>query len=238
MSYGAIIVAAGRGVRVGGDIPKQYLPLQGTPVLAHTVKKFAWIDIFREIVIVIPTNYLDYTREKIWLPQFSQAHIKLVEGALQRQESVYRGLKSLDEKCQLVCVHDGVRPLVSRREIIETVKAGEENHAATLVAPLKDTLKEVDHDKNVLNTLPRENYRLTLTPQCFSRNVLEIAHEYAREEGIIATDDASLVEATGNIVKTVEGSHYNLKITTSEDLALAEILMEMRENNVSRRNGL
>ena len=240
MMRGAVLVAAGKGVRVGGKIPKQFVELRGKPVLAHTLDAFYESGFFQEIVLVVPPGYRDYVLEKVLQPYFqfstddrireiSLQEPCIVEGSQERRKSVHLGIQELNPACQTVCIHDGVRPLVSRGEIAEVVKAGEAHGAATLAIPLKDTLKEVDYRGVVLNTLPRENYRLIQTPQCFSKKILAEAHQQAEINGEEATDDASLVEQMGVAVKTIEGSYRNLKITTPEDLVLAGALWDMKE---------
>lgn len=234
----AVIVAAGKGVRLGGEIPKQFLKLKDKPVLVHTLQQFNQLeDLFSETVVVLPAGNLDYAREKIFQPFFQPygmetGSIKLVEGSDERQASVRRGLSALDPQVQNICIHDGVRPLVTPSLIKSVMQAGCLHGAATLAVPLKDTLKEVDGEGNVIKTLPRSRYRLIQTPQCFKRELIEEAHLKARELGSEATDDASLVELLGYSVKTVEGSGDNLKITTPEDLIMAEMLLEKRGRNV------
>ena len=226
--YGAVIVAAGKGLRLGGEIPKQFINLRGKPVLAHTVKSFLDAGIFQEIVLVLPSGFLYYGHENVVSPYFSKNNIKLVEGASERWQSVGCGLQKLSKEIKTVCVHDGVRPLVSPNLIHKVALAGRESQAATLAVPLKDTLKKVTEKGEVVKTLPREQYRLIQTPQCFSRELLEKARKQASYEGVTATDESSLVEATGQVVKVVEGSYRNIKITTPEDLVLAEALWEMK----------
>ncbi len=228
---GAVIVAAGKGLRMDAEVPKQFLNILDRPVVVHTLQRFIQAGVFSEIVLVVPDNYRDYARGLLQ-PYRPLDRVKLVEGSQKRQESVYRGLLTLPQSVETACIHDGVRPMVSISLIKRVLSVAERRGAAVPAVALKDTIKEVDQRGNVAKTLDREKYRLIQTPQCFTREVLVKAHEDAYKEGREATDDASLVEYTGAPVAVVEGESENIKITIPEDLVLAEMFLEKRNEHV------
>jgi 2-C-methyl-D-erythritol 4-phosphate cytidylyltransferase len=220
----AIIVAAGRGTRAGGDGLKQFRALAGLPLLIHTLGRFEACAAIDEVVVVAPVAETNFhiAASPFQLKKFA----RVVEGGQTRTESVWRGLQTLnDERTSVVAIHDGVRPFVTPAEIERTIRAAAESGAAVLCAPVIDTIKVVEGER-IARTLPRENLRRALTPQCFRYELLCRAYERARAEEIEATDDSALVELCGAEVAVVEGSARNIKITRPEDFALAEILMK------------
>jgi 2-C-methyl-D-erythritol 4-phosphate cytidylyltransferase len=220
----AIIVAAGRGTRAGGEGLKQFRALAGVPLLIHTLRRFEECAAIDEIVLVAPARETNFHLAASPYPLAKFARV--VEGGATRTESVWRGLQTLDEaRTRVVAVHDGVRPFVTPAEIERTVRAAEESGAAVLCAPVTDTIKVVEGTR-IARTLPREHLRRALTPQCFRYELLRRAFERARAEQIEATDDSALVELCGGEVALVEGNSRNIKITRPEDFALAEILLE------------
>jgi 2-C-methyl-D-erythritol 4-phosphate cytidylyltransferase len=221
----AVIVAAGRGTRAGGEGLKQFRALAGVPLLLHTLRRFEECAAVDEIVVVAPVaetnSHLSASPFK--LKKFA----RVVEGGATRTESVWRGLQTLnDARTRVVAVHDGVRPFVTPAEIERTIRAAGETGAAVLCAPVTDTIKVIEGER-IARTLPREDLRRALTPQCFRYELLRRAFERARAEGIEATDDSALVELYGGApVALVEGDARNIKITRPEDFALAEILLK------------
>lgn len=224
----AIIVAAGRGVRAGAGRAKQFRELAGVPVVVHTLRRFEECESVGEVVAVVPGA------EVSELARLAARHdlgklARVVAGGATRTESVWRGLQAVSaETAGVVAVHDGVRPFVTPAEIDATVRAAEECGAAVLVAPLTDTIKEVEGGL-VRSTPPRERLRRALTPQCFRYGLLLRAYERAVAEGLSATDDSALIERLGSPVAAVEGGALNIKLTRAEDFALAEILVQMLE---------
>jgi 2-C-methyl-D-erythritol 4-phosphate cytidylyltransferase len=219
----AIIVAAGRGTRAGGEEPKQFRALAGIPLIIHTLRRFEACAAVDEIVLVAPV------RETNSHVASSGGELKklarVVEGGATRTESVWRGLESLhDSEIEIVAVHDGARPFVTPEEIERTMRAAVETGAAVLCAPVVDTVKACEGGR-ITHTLPRESLRRALTPQCFRYELLRRAYERARAGGVEATDDSALVELLGEPVAVVEGNARNIKITLPEDFALAEILL-------------
>src|SRR5437899_3569873 len=221
----AIVVAAGKGNRMGGSEPKQFLELGGVPIIIHTLKRFEQCDAVNEVIVVLPADatagFLSLAK-KFELGKVAKA----VSGGATRAQSVRCGLNAIN-KADIVAVHDGVRPFVTTDEIDRVVQAAKATGAALLVAPVTDTIKEVS-DGSIVRTLPRKCLRRALTPQCFRYDILKRAYENLPEfekEGIEVTDDSLLVEHLGVKAAIVEGSARNIKITEVEDLPLAEAIL-------------
>jgi len=220
----AIIAAAGSGSRMASDRPKQFLLLAGIPIIFHTLKAFEQCDSIHETIVVLPpessAEFLEGAA-KFGLKKVS----RVVPGGATRADSVKRGLTAVRAaSAGIVAIHDGVRPFVSADEIGRTIAAAEQYEAAILVAPATDTIKVVD-ESSVVRTLDRRELRHALTPQCFRYDLLVRAYAQADVADARLTDDSSLVEQLGVKVAVVEGSARNIKITTAEDLRIAEILM-------------
>jgi 2-C-methyl-D-erythritol 4-phosphate cytidylyltransferase len=222
----AIIVAAGKGVRMQGSLRKQYLPLAGLPILAHTLTVLAKCELVGQIYLVIPQDDFDFCRERILNRIKLAATVNLVAGGARRQESVYRGLQQLDPGCRIVVIHDGVRPFVQPDQITACINGAQKFGACILGIPAYDTLKQVDKSENIVNTITRDAIWLAQTPQAFRYDLVKKAHDQARLDGYQGTDDASLVERLGTTVKIIRGSRSNIKITTKEDLEIARALLE------------
>jgi 2-C-methyl-D-erythritol 4-phosphate cytidylyltransferase len=222
---GVVLVAAGQGTRLGGDTPKQYRLLGGVPVLLRALRPFTSHPDVRHVVVVLPAA--DAASPPRFLGELAGESLTLVAGGVERGDSVAAGLAALRPECAVVLVHDGARPFV-QREVVDAVighaRAGE---AAVAAVPLSDTLKEaaVGDPTRVARTIPRDRLWRAQTPQGFPRDLLLRAHAAAGRTGAAATDDAMLVEACGGTVRLVPDSPHNLKITTAEDLALAERLV-------------
>jgi len=221
----AIVVAGGKGVRFGGDRPKQFLEVNGSPIIIHTLRQFERCREIGSVIVVLPaaeTAGFQSLIEKFALQKVT----RIVAGGATRAQSVKTGLATIEE-AEVVAVHDGVRPLVTPDEIDNVVKAAGESGAAILVAGLADTIKDVRSNR-VVNTLPRVNLRRALTPQCFRLDVLRRAYQQLEQlEGtaIEVTDDSFLVERLGLEVVAIEGSARNIKITKEEDLRIAETIL-------------
>ena len=221
----AIIAAAGAGTRMASDRPKQFLFLAGTPVIFHTLKVFEQCDSIHEVIVVLPAEesagFLSMAG-KMGLRKVA----RVVPGGATRAESVKRGLMSIrSATTEIVAVHDGVRPFVTVEEISNTVAAAQDHGAAILVAPVTDTIKQVS-DRSVVKTLDRGGLRRALTPQCFRYELLREAYQRVVINDPSLTDESALVEQLGHSVSVVEGSARNIKITTAEDLAIAEALFK------------
>lgn len=221
----AIIVAAGQGVRMGNSIPKQYLTLGDRPILAYSLMAFSLCSSVDKLYLVIPESDVDYCRHKIVLPLKLSIDIQLVPGGPQRQLSVYNGLRKIEDRQGIVVIHDGARPFVKPEHIQMCILGARETGACILAVPVADTLKKVNRSGLIDNTIERKGVWQAQTPQAFAYDLIIRAHEKAREDGFIASDDALLVERLDNKVKIVTGNRNNLKITTPEDLQIAQAML-------------
>jgi 2-C-methyl-D-erythritol 4-phosphate cytidylyltransferase len=220
----AIIAAAGRGTRMAGTRPKQFLELAGTPIIFHTLKPFELCDSIQEIIVVLPAEE-SAGFHSLATSAGLRKLVRVVHGGETRAQSVARGLETIqDLNVEIVAVHDGVRPFVKPEEIDSAVDAARISGAAILVAPLTDTVKEV-RGREVVRTVERVHLRNALTPQCFRYDLLWKAYQGVDLLDPALTDDSFLVEQTGTSVTAVDGSSRNIKITTPDDLALAEVLL-------------
>jgi 2-C-methyl-D-erythritol 4-phosphate cytidylyltransferase / 2-C-methyl-D-erythritol 2,4-cyclodiphosphate synthase len=226
MKIVAIIPAGGAGRRLKAGIAKQYLYLDGLPVLVHSLKVFEQTAIIDEIILVVPESDMKFVREELIIKNDLKKVTKIIAGGAQRQDSVRNGLAVIDDECDIVLVHDGVRPFVTREMISRVAEVAKEFQAAAIGVPSKDTIKETQDNDFVVKTIPRQNLWLVQTPQAFSFPVLKEAYETACRDSYYGTDDASLVERIGVTVKMIAGSYENIKITTPEDLIIAEALLK------------
>lgn len=216
-----IIVAGGKGLRMGGDIPKQFREIGGKPVLMRTMERFNRFDPAMEIILVLPENQLEYWRTLCRRHSFSLPH-KVAAGGDTRFQSVKNGL-ALAADGGLTGVHDGVRPFVSQETIIRCYATAAETGAAIPVLPSNESLRRVEAD-GTSHAVERAVYRMVQTPQVFSTDLLKAAYE--RPYQSFYTDDASVVEATGYGITLVEGNRENIKLTTPFDLVIAGALLE------------
>ncbi len=222
--YSAIITAAGQGKRMGSETKKQYLKIGGHSILAWTLWRFHQIEWFREIILVVPENDKSLVQEEIILKyHFKKVH-KIVEGGELRQDSVYAGLSKLDPASDYVFIHDAVRPFVSNKIFEKLRKIVIKTNAVIPGYPSRDTIKRAN-DSIIIHTEDRKNLWLVQTPQVFQTSLIIRAYKEAQERNFYATDDAALVERMGYPVHLVEGSPYNIKITTPLDLQIAEHLL-------------
>lgn len=229
MKATAIIVAAGLGRRVGEATPKQFLPLDGQPLLAHTLIPFESVQEVSEIILLIPAKWENHCRNAVVEKYGFKKVSKLISGGPERQDSVYIGLREVAGNTDVIVVHDGVRPLVTKALIQESIRGAATYGAAVVAIPLADTLKKVTSGGLVRRTLKRDTLWLAQTPQSFQKKIILEAYEAAFNDRFYGTDDAALVERAGFPVKIVPGSPLNFKVTTLEDLHLAEFLL--RENH-------
>jgi 2-C-methyl-D-erythritol 4-phosphate cytidylyltransferase len=224
----AIIPAAGSGRRMGNATPKQFLPLAGIPVLVHTLKVFDASPLIDTICLVVPPGTEREFREK-WLEPHGVKKVGfIVPGGRTRQASVRGGLSHIGTDTERVVVHDGVRPLLTVELLRRVLDAGTNETGAIAAIPLKDTPKFVREDGFVRSTPDRSGLYLAQTPQVFPRKILIEAYRKAYADGVESTDDAALVERLDFPVRIVDGSWDNIKVTTTEDLLLAEKLREIR----------
>ncbi|MBO1364091.1 2-C-methyl-D-erythritol 4-phosphate cytidylyltransferase [Prevotella sp. A2931] len=221
MNY-IIIVAGGKGLRMGTDIPKQFLSVGGKPILMHTIERFYAYDTMINVILALPENQQAYWRQLCHDYHFNIAHT-VVNGGATRFESSRNGLNAIPEDAEgLVGIHDGVRPFVSTDTIKRCFDTAEETYAAIPVLPVTDTLRYVDKTGGGKNVL-RSDYRIVQTPQVFDIALARQAFNQPYQESF--TDDASVVEALGCQVTMTEGNRENIKVTTPFDLIIAETLL-------------
>jgi 2-C-methyl-D-erythritol 4-phosphate cytidylyltransferase len=224
----AIVPAAGTGSRMNRGVSKQYLSLAGKPVLVRALEALEASPCVESLYVVVPPQDVTAVRDGM-LPSWGLGKVAgIVPGGMERQDSVRAGLDAVGRDADIVIVHDGVRPLVSAELVERCVRAAAEDGAATLGVPAKDTVKEVAPDGRIVRTCDRSVLWLTQTPQAFRRDILERAHREAVRDGFRGTDDTALVERLGVRVRMVPGDYRNIKITTPEDLAVAEALLGLR----------
>jgi len=221
----AIVVAAGRGTRLGGDRPKQFLELAGVPLIVHTLRQFERSKQINEVITVLPAE--DTAGFESLAQKFELSKLRHVAGGgATRAQSVRNGLAAITNAA-IVAVHDGVRPFVTPAEIDEVVQAAANTGAAILTAPVADTIKRVAAER-IIDTISRDDLRRALTPQCFHFEILKRAYAELDElesAGVEITDESFLVERLGIEIASVAGSARNIKITNSADLSLAETLL-------------
>ena len=216
-----IIVAGGKGLRMGSDVPKQFLPVGGKPVLMHTLETFHSADDELRIILVLPAEQQSYWQELCDEHQFSVPH-QIATGGETRFHSVGNGLALIpDAEESVVGVHDGVRPFVSKEVVLRCYEVAREQGAAIPVVPVVETLRQVLPEGDSL-TVDRNLYRLVQTPQVFRVGILKEAYRQPYQPSF--TDDASVVEALGHRITLVDGNRENVKITTPSDLIFAERL--------------
>lgn len=217
----AIFPAAGASRRMGGGVNKNFLELMGEPILIRTLKTFSQVKRVNFLIVVVAAQAVE-TVEKLLGAEKNLKPWRVVVGGSERQYSIANGLKLLPDAAQIILVHDAARPLISARIINEVIDAAEKFGGAIAAVPSKDTIKVVDAEGFVRYTPPRRELVSVQTPQGFRREILLQAYAQAEAENFLGTDDASLVERLGAKIKIVTGSYDNIKITTPEDLSVAE----------------
>ncbi len=222
----ALIPAAGMGKRMGSAVNKQYLLLDGQPILTRTLQLFQDAAFVDEIYPIIPAEEIDYCRNEVVERYGLDKVTQIIPGGAERQHSVLNGLRALDgcDADDIVIIHDGVRPFVPASVVRRSVEAALRYDSAVVAVPVKDTVKII-RDGCSVETPPRETLWLAQTPQTFRYGVIRSAHELAEAEGFLGTDDASLLERLGEKVHVVIGDYRNIKITTPEDMLLASAFL-------------
>ena len=231
MKIAVILPAAGLGTRMGRAVPekagtsrKQFMLLEGSPILLHTIRKFASTPAVSQIVVALRPDDIEWVRELLGEEKFGKP-VSLVEGGDSRQESVEHALATLDATTELVAVHDAVRPFIEQTVLDKVFAEAEENGAAIVGIVPVDTVKQV-HRNKIRQTIPRERLILAQTPQVFRFDLLKSAFAKAREDGFAGTDESSLVERLDQVeVSVVPGSDRNLKITKPSDMDLARLFL-------------
>ncbi|WP_373600632.1 2-C-methyl-D-erythritol 4-phosphate cytidylyltransferase [Paraclostridium bifermentans] len=222
---GVVIVAAGTGSRMNADINKQFIKLNDKEVIVHTIEKFYKNKNINDIVVVIREDEQEYFNENI-INKYKFNNIKIAYGGKERQDSVYNGIKKLDDNCDVILIHDGARPFVTNSIIENAIKEAKQHNAVVVGVKVKDTIKVVGENGNVIDTPNRSYLWSVQTPQVFKCDVITKAYEDAYNNNYYGTDDAMLVERIGYDIKMVEGSYDNIKITTPEDLNFGEQILK------------
>ena len=221
----AVIVAAGKGKRMGTELSKQFLPLCGKEILAHTVEKFEKAEKIRDIILVTGEDSLqdvqDMTQEYGW-----EKIRSIVAGGKERQDSVWNGLQEVSADAEIVLIHDGVRPFVTEDILNLSMETAMEMGGCVAGVPAKDTIKVCNSENIAVDTPDRSTLWQIQTPQTFRRELIMKAYMQAKEDGFVGTDDASLAEYSGYPVKVIMGSYRNIKITTKEDLLIGEAFLK------------
>jgi len=221
-----LIAAAGMGKRMGRAVAKQFLPLGDKPMLAHTLLAFQRVSDIDEIIPILSKEDMETCLRDIIEPYHLTKVKTLVVGGKERQDSVANGLHKLEKDASVVLIHDGVRPFVTSEMIRETVDHAKKGENVAVGVPIKDTIKEVNGQGMVRHTLERGRLWAIQTPQAFPVKTLKRAYEEAAKQRLYGTDDATLVERMGGTVRVIMGSYENIKITTPEDLLLAEEILK------------
>jgi len=229
MKVTAIITAAGKGKRMLHSVPKHFIRLEDKPVLAHTLDVFERCPDVNQVLVVSRSGEENYCLKEVVEKYGYKKVLKIVIGGDRRQDSVYNGIKELDEDTDIVLVHDGVRPFVSQNTLSEAIKLAIFADGVVTAVPVKDTIKYVGDDGIIRATPDRSSLWHAQTPQVFKRRILEEAYVRAYNDKYSGTDESSLVERLGYKVKIVEGTADNIKITTKEDLLFAEVILMMHK---------
>lgn len=224
MYYKVIIPAAGSGSRMGAGFNKLFLKIKSVPIIELTIRVFGEDERCNEIILAIK-NEEKPLFESLNLPNSIKQKITFVQGGAERQESVFNGLMAINDPNHLILVHDGARPFITSTVIERILEKTIEQKAVICAVPMKDTIKKVI-DQYVVETIDRSILWGVQTPQAFSYECLIEAHQRARENNFLGTDDASLVEWNGSKVFVVNGDYNNIKVTTKEDLFFAETIYE------------
>ena len=227
-----VIVSAGRGSRMKADINKQFLKLKGKEVIAHTIDKFYNNKNIDEIVVVVKEDEADFFRRNI-IDKYGYKNIKIAFGGKERQDSVFNGLKAVNERCDIVLIHDGARPFVTDEIIKNSIECAKKNKCVIVGVPVKDTIKIINKDNEVCDTPNRSTLWSIQTPKVFEYLSIIKAHKIAKEKSYYGTDDSMLMEYLGYNVKVIEGSYNNIKITTPEDLKIGEEILNENKKEIN-----
>ncbi len=229
MKTDAVIVSAGKGQRFMSGAKKQFHLLSGRPILAHTLDRFESCRMIRSIVLVVAPEDMDYCLKEI-VEKLDYAKVsQIVPGGRVRQESVRNGINSIPADSEIIVIHDGVRPFVTIEMIERSIKTAAQFGSVVTAVPAKDTIKVVDREGIVAETLDRASLWQIQTPQTFKASLIREAHQRAAKDHFVGTDDASLVERLGLKVHVAPGSYENIKITTPEDYLIARAFLEAKE---------
>ena len=221
----AVIPAAGTGIRMGTKIKKQFLELGGKEIIASTIEKFEQCKEVDEIVLATASDTIELLWSIVKREGFQKVSA-IVEGGKERQHSVYAGLCVANKKAEIIVVHDGVRPLVEVEDIKKTIIMAQQKGACVLGVKAKDTVKICNTNNEIITTPQRHLVWYIQTPQAFQKDLLLKAFERAKRENFVGTDESMLAERDGNVVFVIEGHYENIKITTPDDIIIAEAFLK------------
>ena len=230
MHVNVVIVAAGKGTRLQSGLPKPFLSVAGRPILVHTLRRFTSIEMVRRVIVVVAAECEALCQEVLHTHGPWPQPITVIRGGAERQDSVRNGLAALETQCEIVVIHDAARPFISVEAIQRSIDAAAETGSAVVATPVRDTIKRADAQHTIRETVSRQDLWLAQTPQTFQVGVIRAAHRWAQQRGIVGTDDATLVEQMGRPVRIVPGDALNFKITTPDDLALAQAVLQTSES--------
>ena len=225
----AVVPAAGRGLRMGGPVPKQFLSIGGQPLIVHSLRTLQASSVIDAIVLAVPQADITYCQSEIVGAHHFTKVIRVIAGGQERQDSVRHALAVVDDQVEIVVVHDAVRPFLTEKMLEKVVAAARANGAAIIALPVQDTVKQVGAGHVIERTVDRRPLWLAQTPQAFKRVWLQEAHQKAEGEGMTSTDDAFLIEWMGRPVMVVEGSGENIKVTRPEDMIIGEAILASRQ---------
>lgn len=219
-----IIPAAGKGERLGGDIPKPYIQIAGKTILEYTLSRFKEVSGLGEVIVSTTDEYMDST-EKLLNKLFPELKTLVVEGGAERQDSIRNALEKISDRTGLIAVHDAVRPFVTKEHIERCIEEASRSGGAVLAIPSRDTIKVAGENLEIQETPDRKKLWQAQTPQIFWAALLREAYQYAQEHNFLGSDDSSLVEKIGGKVVLVQGSSANFKVTHPHDLDVARYLI-------------
>jgi len=231
MKIAAIIPAGGSGLRMGYSIPKTYLTFDSVPIIVHTLRIFQDSSLVDDVYLVVQENDREYAKNEIVEKYALKKVKKIIAGGKERQDSVNQALSCLTDEHEFVVIHDGIRPLLEKELLETTIHVAIKEDAAITGVPVKDTVKSINKHGTIKKTIDRRNLFLIQTPQVFKKDVIVEAYLNAYRDRYYGTDDSSLVERLGIPVKMVEGNYENIKITTPDDLILAELIAQKRKSH-------
>ncbi|GAK09528.1 2-C-methyl-D-erythritol 4-phosphate cytidylyltransferase [Geomicrobium sp. JCM 19038] len=228
MTYTVIIPAAGQGKRMKAGKNKQFLQLNDRPVIIHTLQVFERDPMCKQVIVV--ANHQEIKQMEALFQQYALKKVdKVIEGGAERQESVFEGIKAVDDREGMVIIHDGARPFIEVEQIHELLTYVTAEQGAVLGTPVTDTIKRIDEHMNIVETVPRKPLVAVQTPQAFTYPMIHEAYQNAFTNQFVGTDDTSLVEYMGKEVTVVFGNEDNIKLTTPFDLAVANVILRQRQ---------
>ena len=225
----ALVPAAGKGLRMGGAIPKQFLSLGGEPLVVHSLRVLQASPVIDQIIMAVPQADLEYCLNDLAIKFGFSKITTVVPGGRERQDSVRHALEHVQEETEIVVVHDAVRPFLTQQMLADVVEAARRVGGAIVALPMRDTVKQVGAEHRIERTVDRQPLWLAQTPQAFRRDRLLSVHRKAHAEGVHATDDAFLFEWAGHAVVVVEGSGENIKVTRPEDMIIGDAILASRK---------